>query len=86
MNKAELSARASMSKPSAAAVNGVFSTIADALASGETDRTDGFGTFLMRSRPARQGRSPCARAKASPSTPRRRIPSRPARLFGEAVN
>ena len=63
MNKAELSARVtartSMSKPSAdAAVSAVFSTIADALASGETVRIAGFGAFSTRSRPARQGRNP----------------------------
>ena len=63
MNKAELSARVaartSMSRPSAdAAVSAVLSTIADALASGETVRIVGFGTFSTRSRSARQGRNP----------------------------
>ena len=63
MNKAELfarvAARTSMSRPSAhAAVSAVFSTIAEALASGEIVRIAGFGTFSTRSRPARQGRNP----------------------------
>ena len=63
MNKAELSARVavrtSMSKPSSDAdVSAVFSTIADALASGETERIAGFGTFSTKSQPARQGRNP----------------------------
>ena len=59
MNKAELSARTSMSKAGAdATVSAVFSTIADALASGETARIAGFGTFSTKSRPARQGRNP----------------------------
>ena len=63
MNKAELSARVaartSLSKPSAdAAVDAVFSTIADALAGGETVRIADFGVFSTRSRPARQGRNP----------------------------
>ena len=63
MNKAELSARltarTSMSKPSAdAAASAVFPTIADDLANGETMRIAGFGTFSTRSRSARQGRNP----------------------------
>ena len=63
MNKAELSARVaartSMSRRCVdAAVSAVFSTIADALAGGETVRIAGFGTFSTRSRPARQGRNP----------------------------
>ena len=40
-----------------AAVNAMFSTIADALASGETVRIAGFGTFSTRSRPARNPRT-----------------------------
>ena len=64
MNKAELSARVSartsMSKPSAdVAACAEFWTIADALASGETVRIAGFGTFSTTSRTARQGRNPC---------------------------
>lgn len=63
MNKAELSARiaarTSMSKADVdATVSAVFSTIADALASGETVRIAGFGTFSTKSRSARQGRNP----------------------------
>ena len=58
MSKAELSTRiateTSLSKAGAdGAVAAVFSTIDDAVASGDTDRIASFGTFLMRSRPAR---------------------------------
>ena len=85
MNKAELSAckatETSLSRAGADdAVTAVFSTIDDVLASGETVTIAGFGTFSVRSRAARQGRNPRARTSASPSTPRRRLPSRPARL------
>ena len=63
MNKAELpallAARTSISKAGAdTAVSAVFSTIADAFASGETVRIAGFGTFSTRPRPARQARNP----------------------------
>ena len=61
------------------AVVALFSTTDDALGSGETDRTAGFGTVSMRPRPTHPGRNPRVRARASPSTPRRRLPSRPAR-------
>ena len=40
------------------AVNAMFSAISDALANGETVSIAGFGTFLTRSRAARQGRNP----------------------------
>lgn len=76
MNRAELAARVaartSMSKAGVdATVNAVFSTIADALASGEivtivgfgtgSERIrNGFGTFSTKSRPARQARNPRA--------------------------
>ena len=62
MTKAELAARvaaqASMSRAGAdAAVNAMFSTIADALADGETVTIAGFGTFSTKSRSPRQGRN-----------------------------
>lgn len=84
MNKARLStrmpARRSMPSPSADnAVTAVISTIDDVFSGGETDRITDFETFSIRSRPARQGRNPRAWARASPSTPRRRLPSHPAR-------
>ena len=84
MNRAELSARiATETSLSAASVNGaltgLFSTIDDALAAGPTDRVVGFGTFSLRSRPARHNRNPRALVRALPSTPRRRLQSRPAR-------
>ena len=82
MNKAERSAHiateTSLSRAGANdAVTAVFSTIADTLASGETVRIAGFDTFLTRSRPARQGRTPVPE-KTSPSRPRTRLPARPA--------
>ena len=85
MNKAELSARVTartpMSKPGAdAAVSAVFSTIADALASSETVRIAGFGTFSTRSPPARQGRNPRT-GESIASPPRTRLPLRLARPF-----
>ena len=63
MTKAERSARVaartSLSRAdAAAAVTATFSTIADALASGETVRIAGFGISSTRSRPARESRNP----------------------------
>ena len=40
------------------AVDAVFETVSEALASGEEVRISGFGTFATRSRPARTGRNP----------------------------
>ena len=76
MNEADLSARIATetSLSRAGANDAVFSTIDDALASSETDRIASFGTFSMRSRSARQPGNPRARARSSPSTPRRRLP------------
>lgn len=86
MNKAARSAciatETSLSREGAGdAVTPAFSTIDDALASGRNDRSVGFGTFSMRSRGARHSRNPRARARASPLTPRRRLPSTPPRPF-----
>lgn len=63
MNKSELSSRvaadASLSKAAAdTVIDAVFSTIADALANGETVAIAGFGTFSTRARAARRGRNP----------------------------
>ena len=62
MTRTELSARVaatSLSKADAAAAAGaVFSTIADALARGETVTVAGFGKFATRDRAARTGRNP----------------------------
>lgn len=63
MNKGQLAARvadqASLSGAGAdAAVNAVFSTVADARAGGEGIKIAGFGTFSTKSRPARKGRNP----------------------------
>ena len=63
MNKSELTGRLAgrtgMSRAAAAdAVDGVFDTIAEALADGEDVRILGFGTFGTRNRPARTARNP----------------------------
>ena len=84
MNKAELTARTatetSLSSADADdAVTPVFSTIDDALASGEAVRAAAFGTFSTRSRPSRQSRNSCTRSRASQSTPPSLLPSREAR-------
>ena len=51
--------RASLSKAeTTAAVDGVFDAIEDALARGESVALTGFGTFSIKSRPARTGRHP----------------------------
>ena len=89
MNSAELAARVaartSMSKAGVdAAVNAVFSTIAVALASGETVTIVGFGTGSepsQRNRDRRASAATRAPASPSPSPPQRRLPSRAARPF-----
>ena len=63
MNKGEmaerLAARTGLNKAAARdAVDGVFATIAEALANGEEVRIAGFGCFGTKSRPARTGRNP----------------------------
>ena len=63
MTRSELCVRVaaatSLSKADAAAVAGaVFSTIADALARGETVTVAGFRKFTTRDRPVRAGRNP----------------------------
>lgn len=63
MNKTEmaarLAARTGLSKGAARdAVDGMFAIIGEALADGEEVRLPGFGTFGIRSRPARTGRNP----------------------------
>ena len=63
MNKSEMisrvASRASLSKAeAAAAVDGVLEAIQDALARGDSVALTGFGTFSVKSRPARTGRNP----------------------------
>lgn len=63
MNKSELGERLAdrtgMTKAAAKdAVDGVFDSIAEALADGEDVRILGFGTFATRERPARTARNP----------------------------
>ena len=63
MNKSEMisqvASRVSLSKDEAsAAVDEVLDAIQDALGNGDTVALTGFGTFSVRSRPARTGRNP----------------------------
>lgn len=63
MNKAdlvnEIATRYEMTKKDATeAVNVVFDTIYDALVNGEDVKVNGFGTFEIRKRAARNGRNP----------------------------
>jgi DNA-binding protein HU-beta len=51
--KANLTAKAAKDS-----VNGVFSTISDAMKRGEKVVVTGFGTFVVRKRAARKGRNP----------------------------
>ena len=54
-----VASHASLSKTeAAAAVDGVFDVIQEALVRGESVALTGFGTFSVRSRPARTGRNP----------------------------
>ena len=56
---ARVEVRSSLSKADvAAALGALASTIADALAQGETVAVTGFGKFAARSRAPRQGRNP----------------------------
>jgi len=56
---ARVAARSSLSTADvAAALGALTSTIADALAEGETVTVAGFGKFAARTRAARQGRNP----------------------------
>ena len=89
MNKRELCARVadatSLSAVDAdAAVNAVLSTVAGALAAGETVTIAGFGTFSTRHRPARQGRNP--RTGERIAIPASKAPAfKPAKALREAV-
>ena len=69
-----VAARPSLSKTEAAAALGALaSTIADALAEGETVTVAGFGKLAARSRAARQGRNP--RTGEPVAVPAARVPS-----------
>ena len=89
MNKRELCARvadaASLSAADAdAAVNAVLSTVAGALAAGETVTVAGFGTFSIKNRAARQGRNP--RTGERIAVPASKTPAfKPAKALREAV-
>ena len=57
--RADVAGRVSLSKVAAeAAVNAVLEAVQDFLARGEPVSLTGFGTFSVKSRPAREGRVP----------------------------
>ena len=62
MTKADLAAKVAgigmTQKQAAAAVDTIISAISDSLASGESVRLVGFGTFSVKERKARVGRNP----------------------------
>ena len=90
MNKAEVvshvAAEASVTRATADRLaSAVFSTIADALAGGETVTIAGFGTFSTRDRPARDGRNP--RTGESIAIAASRTPAfKPGKTLRDAVN
>ena len=90
MNKfamaAQVTIRPALSNSQAAnAVNAVFDSITDALAGGEAVTLTGYGTFSIRSRPARRGGNPrtgepiAAAASTAPSF-------KPGKTLRDAVN
>ena len=83
---ARVAARSSLSKADvAAALGALTSTIADALAEGETVTVAGFGTFSTRDRPAREGRNP--RTGEAIAIAASRAPAfKPGKTLRDAVN
>ena len=90
MNKADiagrLAGRTGLGKAQAAsAVEAMFAAIGEALAEGEDVRVAGFGTFAVKSRPARAGRNP--RTGEAVSIPASTVPSfKAAKALRDAVN
>ena len=69
----------------AGAVEAVFAAIGEALAEGEDVRVAGFGTFVVKNRPARAGHNP--RTVESVSIPASTVPSfEAAKALRDAVN
>lgn len=83
---ARVAARSSLSKADVtAALGALTSTIADALAEGETVAIAGFGKFAARTRAARQGRNP--RTGEPVDIPAARVPSfKAAKNLRDALN
>ena len=78
MNKTQLvtevAAKAGLTKEQAAnAVNAVFGTMSDALASGDKIQLVGFGTFEIRERAEKQGRNP--RTGETMTVPASKVPA-----------
>lgn len=90
MNKAEfveaVAAKGEMSKQDAgAAVDAVLDSLTDAMKSGDQVTLIGFGTFLVRDRPARDGRNP--RTGETIKIPASKMPSfKAGKALKEAVN
>ncbi len=90
MNKTELVAKvaeqANMTKKDTERfVNTFISVVEDALSSGDTVALLGFGTFLSRERPAREGRNP--RTGEAIQIPASKVPVfRPGRGFKGSVS
>ncbi len=84
--RARVAARSSLSKADAAAALGALtSTIAVALAEGETVTVAGFGKFEARNRAARQGRNP--RTGEPVDVPAAQVPSfKAAKALRDALN
>ena len=83
---ARVAARSSLSNAEvASALDSPTSTIADALAQGETVTVAGFGKFAARTRAARQGRNP--RIGEPIAVPAARVPSfKAAKILRDALN
>ena len=83
---ASVTARSSLSKADiAAALGALISTIADALAEGETVTVAGFGKFAARTRAVRQGRNP--RTGEPVAVPAARVPTfKAAKALRDALN
>jgi DNA-binding protein HU-beta len=90
MNKAEfieaVAAKAELSKQDAGnAVDAVLDSLSDAMQSGDQVTLIGFGTFLVRDRPARDGRNP--RTGETIKIPASKMPAfKAGKALKEAVN
>ena len=90
MNKSELidavaNATGLKKTESAAAIDAVFASLSEALVAGDEVRLAGFGTFLVATRKATEGRNPKTGVKIS--IPETKVPKfRPAKAFKDAVS
>ncbi|HHW17399.1 MAG TPA: HU family DNA-binding protein [Firmicutes bacterium] len=90
MNKTELIAKVAQAagmtkKDTEKVINSFIDVVQDALAQGDTVAILGFGTFLARERPAREGRNP--RTGEPIQIPAGKVPVfRPGRVLRESVS